>query len=162
MTDSWIYVLTLAAALGSGLLAGLFYAFSSFVMKGLADLPPAQGIAAMNSINAAVQNPVFMLGFLGTPAICLAAGVAAVVRWGRPGSTFLLIGSVLYLVGAFVLTVAFHIPRNNALAALDPASPSSVEKWTNYVSVWTAGNHVRTLTALAAAAFFTAALRQLR
>ena len=42
-----LYPLTLIAAIGCGLVAGVFFAFSSFVMKALARLQPAQGVAAM-------------------------------------------------------------------------------------------------------------------
>ena len=50
------FVLTLLAALGSGLIGGVFFAFSAFVMKALARLRPDQGIAAMQSINVTVLN----------------------------------------------------------------------------------------------------------
>jgi uncharacterized membrane protein len=50
-------LVALATALGCGLIAGVFFAFSTFVMKALGSLLPAQGIAAMQSINLAVLNP---------------------------------------------------------------------------------------------------------
>lgn len=161
MSDKFLYTLTLASLLGCGLLAGLFYAFSSFVMRGLADMPPEQGLAAMQAINQAVSNPWFMLGFLGTPALCLTAGVVSLVRWGEPGSVSMLVGAVLYLVGGLLLTIVFHIPRNNAMALLDPTAADSAAKWAHYVTVWTAGNHIRTLASLAATAFFAVSLSQL-
>jgi uncharacterized membrane protein len=49
--DGLLYTLTLITALGCGLAAGVFYAFSTFVMKALARLPAAQGFAAMQSIS---------------------------------------------------------------------------------------------------------------
>jgi len=51
LKQNLIFILTLVSALGCGLIAGVFFAFSAFVMKALARLPPAQGIAAMQSIN---------------------------------------------------------------------------------------------------------------
>ncbi|MGH7600945.1 MAG: hypothetical protein ACREOI_31695, partial [bacterium] len=63
--DALLFVLTLFAALGCGLIAGVFFAFSAFVMKALSRLPPSEGIAAMQSINVAVINPVFLTVFLG-------------------------------------------------------------------------------------------------
>ena len=63
MIDGFLAVLTLISAVGAGLLAGFFFAFSTCVMKALARLPPAQGIAAMQSINVTVINPVFMMAF---------------------------------------------------------------------------------------------------
>ena len=32
-------------------------------------------------------------------------------------------GGLLYVVGMFVVTMVFNVPLNNALAAVDPASP---------------------------------------
>lgn len=51
------YAVTLIAALGCGLVAGVFFAFSSFVMPALKRLPPAQGISAMQSINRLAVAP---------------------------------------------------------------------------------------------------------
>ena len=61
--NSPIYLLTFVAAVGSGVVAGIFFAFSNFVMKALARVPPAQGIAAMQSINVVVLNRWFFAVF---------------------------------------------------------------------------------------------------
>ncbi len=58
------FPITLCALLGCGLMAGLFFAFSVCVMKALAQLPPEKGIAAMQSINVTILNPVFFVVFL--------------------------------------------------------------------------------------------------
>jgi uncharacterized membrane protein len=150
--------LTIAAALASGLMAGVFYAFSSFVMEGLRRLPAAQGIAAMQSINITAVRPAFMAGFGGTTVLCVAVAVAAFVRWNRPASFFLLAGSVLYLVGAFVLTAVYHQPHNLALGELDPHSATAAQQWSDYVSGWMLWNHLRAVASLAAAGLFTVAL----
>ena len=70
MTDILLLALRFAAALGCGLMAGLFFAFSAAVMGGLARIQPAEGIAAMQSINRAILNPLFLTVFLATPAAC--------------------------------------------------------------------------------------------
>ena len=57
--------------LGSGLVAGIFYAFSTFVMRALGQLPKNQGMAAMNAINVSVINSLFFLAFFGTGGVCL-------------------------------------------------------------------------------------------
>lgn len=54
--------------------------------------------------------------------------------------------------------MVFNVPRNDALAAIDPASAGSARIWASYVTSWTAWNHVRTAAALAAAASLTIAL----
>jgi len=158
MIDNLLFALTLFSALGCGLVAGAFFAFSSFVMNALARLPPAQGIAAMQSINVAVINPLCGAVFLGTAAACVILAVSSLLRWHRPGAAYLLAGSLLYLVGALLVTIVFNVPRNDALAAVNPASAEGASLWAGYVASWTAWNHVRTAAALAAAAALTIAL----
>jgi uncharacterized membrane protein len=152
--DEVLFGLKLFSALGCGLMAGVFFAFSTFVMNALARIQPAQGIAAMQSINVAVINPLFMLVFLGTALTCLVLAASAVLRWSQPGAGLLLAGALLYLLGTFLVTVAFNVPLNDALAKIDPAAPESARVWSDYVSRWTVWNHVRTAAALAAMAAF--------
>ena len=156
--DGLFFTFTLLAALGCGVMAGLFFAFSVSVMKALARLPSAEGIAAMQSINVAMINPVFLAVFLGTAVACLLVMIAALLRWHNPGAVYLLIGGALYLVGTFFVTLVFNVPKNNALASVAPANPESASLWADYLSKWTAWNHVRAAAALAAAASLTIAL----
>jgi len=153
-----LFALTLLAALGCGLIAGVFFAFSSFVMKALARLPTSAGIAAMQSINIVVLRSLFMAAFLGTAAVCVIASIYSLFRLQEPGIVYMLVGSALYLVGSFLVTIVFNVPRNEALAKLAPTDPNSANFWSGYVASWTAWNHVRTIAALAAAASFSIAL----
>jgi uncharacterized membrane protein len=70
------FALILFTAIASGLVAGIFFAFSTFVMSALAHRPTAEGIAAMQEINITVINPWFMTAFLGTAVACLALGIS--------------------------------------------------------------------------------------
>ena len=158
MIDDLIFVLTLVSALGCGLIAGVFFAFSAFVMKALARLPPVQGIAAMQAINVAVLNRWFFAAFFGTAAACVLLAVSSLLMWHEPDVIYRLLGSALYLVGTILVTIVFNVPRNDALAAVDPASADGASLWAGYVTSWTAWNHVRTAAALAAAALLTIAL----
>lgn len=151
--------LTFLAALGSALVAGIFFAFSTFVMTALGRLPSAQGIAAMQSINVTVLNPVFFAVFFGTAAVCVLLAIAAVLAWTEPVATYLIAGSVLYLAGSILVTIAFNVPLNEALAAVKPDSAEGSSLWARYLSSWTAWNHVRTAASLAASACFIMALR---
>jgi uncharacterized membrane protein len=148
-------VMTILAGLGCALVAGIFFAFSTFVMKALGKLPPAHGIAAMQSINVVVINPWFLTAFFGTAVACVLVMIGSLVRWHAPGAAWLLAGSVLYLVGTVLVTMRFNVPRNNALAVVAPASPEAARLWVAYLSTWTTWNHVRTTAALAAAVSFT-------
>src|SRR5260221_582131 len=76
MIDRLLFAMTLFSALGTRLMAGLFFAFSSFVMAALGRLPPAGGIAAMQSINVAVLNPLFFAAFLGPAVACVLLAAA--------------------------------------------------------------------------------------
>ena len=158
MIDKLLFALTLFSAIGCGLVAGAFFAFSTFVMNALARLQPAQGIAAMQSINVTVINPSCGVAFLGTAAACALLAVSSLLQWREPASVYHLVGSLLYLVGAVLVTIVFNAPRNDALAAVDPASAEGAKIWADYVASWTAWNHVRTAAALAAAAALTIAL----
>ncbi|MDX1433135.1 MAG: anthrone oxygenase family protein [Gammaproteobacteria bacterium] len=151
---------TLAAALGCGLIAGVFFAFSSFVMQALAHIPCAEGIRAMQSINRVVLRSWFLVVFLGTAAVCALLLVYAVLRWQAPDSAWLVGGALLYLAGSLLVTIACNVPRNEALDALDAARPESDAPWRDYVTGWSLWNHVRTVASLAAAAALTLALLQ--
>jgi uncharacterized membrane protein len=85
--DRLLFVLTFLSALGAGLIAGLFFAFSSFVMTALSRLPPPAGISAMQSINVAVLNPVFFAAFFGTAALCILLIIAGLIRWSEPAAS---------------------------------------------------------------------------
>ena len=150
--------MALLAALGCGLVGRVFFAFSNFVMKALARIPDDQGMRAMQSINVTVLNPVFLGLFVGTAALCAVIAVTALLHWQSPGSAYLLTGSALYLVGNLFVTRAFNIPRNEALAQRDASSAEGAKLWRDYVVEWTRWNHLRTITALAAAASLTIGL----
>ena len=152
-------LLTLVAALGCGLAAGFFFAFSICVMKALGKIPPPHGIAAMQSINVVVLNPWFLTVFMGTAVLGLLAIVASLLRWHDPRAVYWLLGGALYVVGTFLVTMLFNVPRNNALAALAPGSAEAGALWSRYLVTWTAWNHVRTVAAFLATLLFIWAFR---
>ncbi|MGI2905890.1 DUF1772 domain-containing protein [Tolypothrix sp. VBCCA 56010] len=152
------FALKLFAALGCGLVAGVFFAFSTFVMNALSRLQPAQGIAAMQSINITAINPLFMMALFGTAAACIFLAFSSLLRWHQPGAAYLLVGSLLYLVGTVGVTIVFNVPLNDALARVDPSSTDGASLWVSYLANWTFWNHIRTAAALAGAALLTIAL----
>jgi uncharacterized membrane protein len=158
MIERLLFVLTFLSALGCGLMAGFFFAFSACVMNALANLPPAQGIAAMQSINVAVLNQWFFAAFFGTAVACVLLAACSLLMRHQPGAIYRLIGIALYLVGTVLVTIIFNVPRNDALASIDPASANGATLWAGYLTSWTAWNHVRTVAAVAATASLTIAL----
>jgi len=159
MTDTLIDALRILTALGSGLVAGIFFAFSAFVMTALGRISPDKGISAMQSINITVLNPWFFGVFFGTAAGSAVLAIIAILDLGESGGIRLLAGSLLYLIGSILVTILFNVPMNNALAAVKPDSVEGRELWTHYLYRWTIWNHVRTVASLAAATAFIVVLR---
>jgi uncharacterized membrane protein len=153
--------LTIASALGSAVIGGLLFAFSTSVMKALGKLPPPQGIAAMQWINITILNPLFLLIFMGTAAGAGIVAVLALSQWDGAASAYRLAGSLLYIVGTFGVTMACNVPRNNALAAAKPGTPEAERVWARYLPEWTFWNHLRTAAAVAAAALLILSLRSM-
>ncbi len=146
------------SALGCGVMAGVYFAFSTFIMTALARTGTMTGVAAMNAISVVIVQSWFMPLFMGTALASAILAVMAGLRWSEPGALLPVAGSVIYVVGMFVVTAVFNVPLNDALAASDPASTAGQTLWTQYLSNWTMWNHVRTLASLIASALFTAAL----
>jgi uncharacterized membrane protein len=155
MSITSLFALKLCSVIGCALIAGVFFTFSTFVMNALSRLPPAQGIAAMQSINVTAINPLFMTALFGTAAACLFLAVSALSKLPQADAVYLLIGSLLYLVGAIGVTIVFNIPLNDSLAKVVPNSIEGGTLWVRYLANWTFWNHIRTLAALAAAILFT-------
>lgn len=159
MTGALFQPLTFLAALGSGLAAGVFFAFSTFVMSGLARLPAPAGIAAMNAINVTAVTPMFMSLLFGTALLTLVLGIVAGLNWNMDGAAYALAGSTLYIVGVVVVTAVFNVPLNDQLAAVAPDNAAGAEFWQRYLSAWVNWNHLRTLAPLASLGLFILALR---
>jgi uncharacterized membrane protein len=147
-------VLTLLAAIGCALMAGLFFAFSVSIMRALGALPPPQGIAAMQSINIVIVNPVFLTVFVGTALVCAIVIVLSLLRWDSASTLGPLLGGLLYLVGVIGVTGRCNIPRNDGLAKVAPDSADGARLWVDYLGTWTFWNHVRTLASLLALVAF--------
>ncbi|MFC6196062.1 DUF1772 domain-containing protein [Dyadobacter subterraneus] len=114
-------------ALTTALIAGLFYAYSCSVNPGLGKLPDKEYLAAMQSINVAILNPVFMLSFIGTLVLL---PLAACQFYSQSLSTrfiFLIVAALIFITGTFGVTIFGNVPLNNALAAFDINSASIQE-----------------------------------
>ena len=156
MSDGAVRWLTILTATGAALVGGVLFAFSTFVMRALDSLPAPDGIAAMQAINRDAPNPLFMAALFGTG---LAFVVLAVSRFRQPGPAAVPIVACLLYAATLLLTVAYHVPRNDALAAIDPHAAGSAAFWSDYVSSWTAWNSVRAATAIASAVVVLTSLR---
>lgn len=155
--DQLVTALCVVAAVGCGLIGGVFFAFSSFVMGALGRLAPGEGMAAMQAINVVVLNRLFLGSFFATGLVCLVvSGVAVAV--GRADTVLILVASTVYLLGVIGVTVACNVPRNERLAAVSREAPEATDVWRRYLVEWTTWNHVRTAAGLLACALFGVAL----
>lgn len=147
-----------AAAIGSGLVAGIFFAFSTFIMSAFSRIPAEQGIAAMNSINVTIVRSPFMGLFVPTAILCLVIAVLAVIDWRGGASALMLAGAAIYVFASFLSTIIFNVPMNDALERVSGSGAAAVALWTSYVRDWTWWNHVRTVASLLASAAFVRVL----
>lgn len=150
--------LTIACAIAAAMAAGAFFPFSTFAMAGLRRLPPAQGAAAMQAINKEAPSPLFMLLLFGTGVACLVLMVLTTLHLDEPGSTLRLVAGAIYLAGAVLTTIAYHVPRNNRLDRVDPESVEGTSYWAVYLKEWVRMNHLRTIAPLVTAVLLTLSL----
>jgi uncharacterized membrane protein len=151
MTDSLFVSLRLASVLGCAMMAGLYFAFSSAIMPALSKLEPAQGILAMQGINRTILNPLFLFLFVGSTALCVLLVIFSLGKLPALSAIWLIVGSVIYIVGSLTVTAVVNIPLNDTLAALAPNAAGNADWWANYLNKWTIWNHVRTIASVVAA-----------
>lgn len=151
-------LLILVSALGTGLMSGVYFTFSTFVMKALKVIPSDAGMLSMQSINDVILRSLFMPLFFGTTLLSLGLSVWGITRFAYPQAQLLVAAGAIYVVGMFICTVAFNVPLNESLARADATSLQAHSIWTNYVSSWTSWNHVRTIASLVASGLYVAAL----
>lgn len=158
MTETLLTALLWFGAIGCGLMAGVYFTFSAFVMKSLASIDSAAGIAAMQAINDVILRSAFMPLFFGTSLASAVAVVLYVARPEAPGSGAIAFAGATYFVGMFLCTVFFNVPLNDRLKSVDPTSTQGGVMWEVYLRVWTRWNHVRTVASTVACAFFIQAI----
>jgi len=159
MTSLAFETLLWAGAIGFGLMAGVYAAFSGFIMASLAALAPAEGMRAMQSINRVIVRSPFMLLFFATSAAAVVLAIMGLLGRGGPAALPAAIAGVLYALGMFGVTAAFNVPRNNRLEATPADSAAAATVWDSYVREWTRWNTLRTAASTAAAALSVYALR---
>ena len=150
--------LTIAAMIGAGLNAGVFFTFSTFTMSGLKRLAPSAGAAAMQEINREAPKAPLMSLFFGTALLSAALLVDGLGNLDEVAARYQVAAGVLFLVGVIMLTGMYHVPRNDKLDRLDPESNHGQRYWEIYRHQWTRMNHVRTIAPAVAAALLAVSL----
>ena len=147
-------ILLTIAALGSGIIGGIFFAFSTFIMTSLSEIPNESGISAMNAINRVIVRSWFMPVFVGMVVVSVVLVVVAVRNWDVGTGGLIITGALVYIVACFISTIVFSVPLNDRLATFDGRGAAAAEFWVVYLRDWTFWNHVRTLASLAASGLF--------
>jgi uncharacterized membrane protein len=138
-------ILLMASLVCTGLMAGVFFAFTTAVMPGLRAADDRTFVSAMQHVNAAIQNGVFLVVFAGALVFPVAAAVL-LARHGRP-FVWVAVAAGLYLV-VLALTMAVEVPLNDQLARASLADAAQARR--DFEVVWVPVNNVRTvLTTLA-------------
>ena len=131
----------------SGLVSGLLYAYSTSVNPGLKSLPDNEYIRAMQSINTAIQNPLFFLSFMG---LLLLFPLTSYLLYGQETKSsfyFFALAMVIYFIGVFGITIFFNVPLNEQLAKFSLSTSTQNEisamrklfekPWNNYHTIRT-------------------------
>lgn len=144
----------LGCALSAAIAGGATFAFSNFIMRAFDGMPHAEAVRAMQAINVTAINPLFMVVLIGTGVGALALTAASLLAGGR--NPWLVGGTLVYLLGVVLVTVAGNVPLNEALAKVTPDTLEATT-WTAYTAPWTAYNHLRTVAAVVASLALTLA-----
>lgn len=158
MTQTVLKLLLWFCAIGCGLVAGVYFAFSTFVMTALGLIDASHAVATFNSINSTILRSLFMPLFFGTTLASFALVLMALVGRGKPGSAAILAGGLIYVTGMFLCTMFFNVPLNNVLAGVDPSGADAAIVWARFFRNWVMWNHLRTLASTAACVLYISAL----
>lgn len=150
MFDSLITVSLTVATISAGIMAGVYFAFSAFIMRAFNQLGPVKATDAMNAINEVILHSWFMLLFFGSTLVYFVLFVAAIVNDDMTGRWWVLSAGLIYVFGMFILTAAFNVPLNNRLAKVQDYDTMKPELWALYFKYWTRWNHVRGVCSLIA------------
>ena len=143
MLNSIIGLPLFIASLSAGLMAGVYFAFSTFIMRSFDQMGAVQAVDAMNSVNRVIQRSWFMTLFFGSTLLYAVLAGYAVFAADLPARWWLFAAGLIYLVGMFLCTIVFNVRLNDSLAAIGTDESIRIEAWQHYVVHWTRWNHVR-------------------
>lgn len=138
----------------TGLMAGIYFAFSVFIMKSLAELPAIQAAEAMTKINDVIVNTLFLPVFFGSTFWYAGLIVWSLADW-QPESSLLVAAALVYIFGMFIVTAFGNVPLNNKLQRIEANKAALTAFWNDYLHSWTHLNHIRTLSCIAACTILT-------
>lgn len=132
----------------TGIMAGIYFAFSVFIMKSLGQLPAFEGAKAMNKINDVIIHTVFLPLFLGSTLWYAGLIFWSFADWKSGQSALIISAAVVYIVGMFLVTAIGNVPLNNRLKESENDKKERHKTWQYYLQKWTQLNHLRTISCL--------------
>ena len=141
-------IILIIATLSSGLMAGLFYAWSISVTPGLAKMNDENYLQAFQSMNRAIQNPAFFIFFFG---LVVLLPLLSYLHYQSPADAkfwYIISATVFYLIGIMAVTIFGNVPMNNTLEALQIESmePDKMASFRlGFESKWNKLNMIRTI-----------------
>lgn len=134
------------AVLAYALVAGVFLAFSDFLMRALSVTKGQSGAEAMQAVNREVFNWVFMALFLGLAPISLLFAAHGAMHVAEAPKAVMMLAGLIYFLGCFGVTVVFNVPMNKVLEGMEPSADATQDYWRHtYLPRWTFWNTVRTI-----------------
>lgn len=133
----------------TGLMAGVYFTFSVFVMKSLAELPALQAAQAMNKINDVIVNTLFLPVFFGSTFWYAGLIVWQFADWQSGSSILVIAAAIIYIVGMFLVSAFGNVPLNNRLKESEANESELQLVWAYYLHKWTQLNHLRTMSCIA-------------
>ena len=144
-----LILLTLSTStISAGAMAGVYFAFSGFIMASLDQQGPDRAKETMNTINRVILRSWFMPLFFGSTLMNVIILLVAALNSELPGRGALIAGASIYIIGMFGCTAVFNVPLNNRLANTAGESGKSIN-WSDYCIVWTRWNHLRSVSCVA-------------
>lgn len=142
----------------TGLMAGLYFAFSIVIMKSLNQLPSLHAAQAMNKINDEIVNTVFLPLFFCSTLWYAGLIIWTIANWQSGYSGLVVSAGLLYIIGMFFVTAFGNVPLNNRLKESASSDVCLSQYWDEYKSHWTRLNHIRSLSCIASCTVLTIAL----
>lgn len=146
MLEAWQGVALVAATLLTGIMAGLYFAFSIAVMPGLGACDDRTFSEAMRSVNRKILNVWFGLAFTGAPLAILIAGALHLGGDATPVVFWTLAAFLLY-AATLGITFRVNVPLNDELDRDDITAQTARQ---GFETRWVRWNRVRTLLSIGA------------
>lgn len=144
----------------TALIAGFFFSYSVSVSLGLGKLSDKEFLNAMQNINKEVQNPIFFICFFGALSMLF---ITCFLHSYQNSFTFLIVATLVYLLGVFFVTVLVNVPLNNKLDLFDISNSTEItakQMRSAFEKRWNFYNNIRTVASILSLLFVILAFIQ--